>query len=180
MEFAIQVNNPKYFSCKDENSSTINEILQDIFPLCTESCILYWNHVCVPIGYKYDISVIFDDIVCMVEEILNNETGDLCIHWPSSTFRTDWMLLWDASTIAIESTWEGVMGGRLVENMLNSVGKLKIGKLEFLREWKMLIIKIVEILSECGTSVPGIKETSELIERIDGKGILYTQDKPWL
>jgi hypothetical protein len=47
---------------------------------------------------------------------------------------------------------------------------------DFLREWKMLLMKIVEVVSGCERNVPEIREIKELLARVEGKGILYTKD----
>lgn len=151
MEFAIQVNNPRYFYNVDEESLSINEILQDMFLSDTEYCILWWNHICIPLSYKYDVSVIFDDIVYMFKEVLNHKSGSLKIDWPSNTFRTDWNLSWnDRGEVMISTIWSDVLGGRSITNDLNSENTLKIKKIDFLCEWKMLILKIIDVVSASG------------------------------
>jgi hypothetical protein len=175
MEFAIQVGNPRYFKHVEEDSTELNEILQDLFPFPTEFCFLIWNHVYIPLDYKYDISIILDDIVHLFREILENESGELYIAWPSNTFRTEWTMAWDAVDITITTAWWCVIG-HCLEDVLNKVNVLKINKVDFLREWKMLLMKIVEVVSGCERDVPEIHEIKELLERVEGKGVLYTKD----
>ena len=55
MNFYIQASNPRALkpSFIEENLSAA---IESVFPMNTENAILFWNHIAIPLSYKYDIS----------------------------------------------------------------------------------------------------------------------------
>jgi hypothetical protein len=150
MEFLIQANNPRPSNLVSPDDSSLGEAIETIFPLHTDFVLLGWNNVYVPLTYKYDISVIINDIIAMLNSIVARDEGSITVFWPSNTFRTRWILTWTATELAITTAWESVIGG--TESMLNKVPSLNIDKQTFLSEWKPLLQSIkTSILMMSGT-----------------------------
>ena len=61
--FYIQANNPRVLKEHDLEDKNISDAMETIFPLYTESAVMMWNHICVPLSYKYDISYMMDDML---------------------------------------------------------------------------------------------------------------------
>ncbi|AWM79933.1 hypothetical protein DKL61_05930 [Gammaproteobacteria bacterium ESL0073] len=129
MIFSIQVSNPTYSTITNNDYDSIGDLLEDIFPLNTEQCIMFWNHVCIPLSYKYDISIILDDIIFIINEVSNNTNGYLEIDWPSNTFSAKWYISWDSVDLKINTKWYNIVGN--IESILNNVNELAIKKIAF-------------------------------------------------
>lgn len=173
MIFAIQISNPIYSNSVDNHYDMIGELLEDVFFLNTEQCIMYWNHICIPLSYKYDISIILDDIIFMIEELSKATDGHLEIDWPSNTFSAKWRISWVNENIKIISEWYCIVGN--IENELNKVNNINIKKSKFLAEWKKLIEKIIEVTNE--TNYPDKDNILFDLYRVNGLidqyGVLY-------
>lgn len=164
MIFSIQISNPVYSAIAENNYQGISELLEDIFPLNTELCIMSWNHICVPLSYKYDISIILDDIIFIIDEISKTTNGYLEIDWPSNTFSANWSISWKNEEIKIITKWHSIVGN--IENVLNRVNEISIKKLDFLAEWKKLIEKVIEVTN--GTNYPDKDNILTDLHRVNG------------
>jgi hypothetical protein len=174
MNFRIQASCPQIIKINLEEDFSIGETIEDIFPMNNEEAIMVWNHTSIPLNYKYDISIMIEDIMEMLKTLLENEKGDLIIHWPSNTFRVDWFLEWNTN-LKITSDWANVVGD--VESILNKKNILEIGKSEFIYEWKKLLQVLLTNLKKSGYHQINPREFSDLYElekKISTYGKLYT------
>lgn len=176
MKFAIQVSNPKPAYMVSSSDATLGEAIETMFPLLTEFAIMVWNDIYIPMTYKYDVGVIIDDIINMVTEITDHETGSMTIDWPSNTFRTKWALTWTSNEVTINGKWESVIGG--TETLLNDSPILTIEKDAFLAEWGSLLRVLNQLILK---SSEGIKVEFDLsvldkaVRRIPSPSQLYTR-----
>lgn len=175
MNFFIQVSNPKYLhKIYDEDIESISDAVEDSFPLNTEDAFLVWNHIYVPLSYKYDISYMMEDIVKMLKGVLENEDGSLKICWLPDTFRCDWKIEWKAGEISILSHWNCTVGN--LEELLNNNNSIKMPVEQFINEWKKLLELIVGVLKQNGYSevnLDGLDELISVYEKINDVGVLY-------
>lgn len=173
MKFAIQACNPKTIKNKNcENS--LSGAIENIFPLNTENAFLCWNHIYVPLSYKYDLSYMINDILNMIYKIESNDEGCLLIHWLPDTFRCDWVINWNQVEIKIESKWECTVGR--LEKLLNASGDVILPKELFINEWKCVLKKIIDGLATCGYDsaiLSGMDYLIEVYNMIENMGILY-------
>ncbi|MBO4458225.1 MAG: hypothetical protein J5802_10940 [Butyrivibrio sp.] len=177
MNFFIQVSNPKYLHrISDEDIKNLSDAVEDSFPLKTEDAFLVWNHIYVPLSYKYDISYMIEDIVKMLKGLLENEKGSINICWLPDTFRCDWKIEWNAGEINILSHWDCTVGD--LEELLNNDNSVKMPAEQFLNEWKKILELIVVALKHNGYSKKNCKGLDELItvyENITDVGVLYKE-----
>lgn len=174
MNFLIQASNPKIISNFNSDDETLDEAIESIYPLLTESAIIVWNKIYIPLSYKYDISVIIFDAMKMIEILLSSEKGAYEIHWPSNTFSAIWRLTWDNNQLVIKSKWNNVLGN--LSDLLNSYNELKIDKYSFVNEWGIILKKIIIDLNKTGYNKDNLSEIKDLIkisQNIQGTGILY-------
>lgn len=178
MSFYIQLSNPRINAMNVKNEVGITEVIEDLFPLGTEGLIICWSGVRFSLSYKYDIPVIFDDIIRMVENISSSQNGMINVFWPSNTFSSDWCISWKSESIQCNTVWESVGGG--VESVLNSVSSLECGRNYFIGEWIAVLRMIKKKLVNSGVDlnlIIGIKELNELLDaRCDDVGYLYTKE----
>lgn len=106
----IQLSNPIALPVKLEESVSLDEVLELIFPLENEHAYLNWNHCHIPLSYKYDISVLTQDLI-KIYDFTQNEDTELEIHWASNTFASVWHLQKINGHIHIQTKWENVSGG---------------------------------------------------------------------
>ena len=93
------------------------------------------------------LSIMIDDLLCMLDSLLSVEKGEYKVAWPSNTFASVWDMRWEGSNLTVQSKWERVIGG--VESLLNKYSEFLIEKEVFLSEWKILLKKNVECLDKC-------------------------------
>lgn len=117
MPFYIQVNSPRTQSFDSSEIESLSELIEEMFPMDTEDAILSWNGVPAALSYKYDISVMIEDILEMLFCISKGSSGSMVISWPSNTFRADWELSWSENHLSGHSVWHEMTGG--VEAILN-------------------------------------------------------------
>lgn len=96
MSFYIQASNPRTNSIANPNDKTLADAIETIFLLNTESAILMWNYISVPLSYKYDISYMIEDILLLLDALRSRENGEMTIHWLPDTFRCNWTVQWAA------------------------------------------------------------------------------------
>ena len=173
MTFKIQAGNPMFSTVKDCDAETIGCAIEASFPLNTEFAVMLWNYVPVLLSYKYDFSIIIDDILLMLEAIRSEESGELSIHWPSNTFACIWQLNWADGHIAISSEWRDVIGD--TESLLNQRDNVNISIESFLAEWKKVLDNIIKALRACGygRDLRGFDMLEEEFENISKYGVLY-------
>ncbi len=178
MKFAIQVSKPRININRESliDIESIRELIEEIFPMYTEDMILIWDCVRIPLEYKYDISVIIDEILDLLQTLLDKEEGEMLIVWPSDTFRSNWNLKWKGHSLCIDSEWISVVG--LTEEILNKHKRIEISTNEFLAEWKMLLRLLIGIFNENDLLKYNFNEfriMQSLIDRIPGIGKLYIE-----
>lgn len=174
MNFYIQAGNPKVQCTLDYEAGNLSGVIETIFPLYTENVILVWNHISIPLSYKYDISYMINDILCLLSDLQKNESGKKIIHWLPDTFRCDWAVRWEKGELQINSKWECTVGH--LEILLNEVPELQLPIDLFVNEWNEVLNNVVKGLKLCKCDTAKIEGVEELLECCNGikeKGILY-------
>ncbi|MGE3724062.1 MAG: hypothetical protein AB7I41_00820 [Candidatus Sericytochromatia bacterium] len=133
----------------------------------TEEALLFWSGIPILLSYKYDICILIDDILPMLEILFSNLSGEYSICFPSNSFRVDWELQWQDGLLTIDSAWHEVKGDA---SLLNENTQLKIGLSSFLVEWKPLLQKIISSLELSQVKIKVYEEFTRLCQiesRID-------------
>ncbi|MEO1668687.1 MAG: hypothetical protein AAFU54_28910 [Chloroflexota bacterium] len=174
MNFFIQAGEPRSTHQYDADDETLGEAIETVFPSLTESAVLVWNYIHVPIGYKYDFGIMCDDILEMLWNLLKLNEGYMSIVWPSNTFATTWSLNWQEDQLEIVSSWDTVVGG--TEKLLNQQSKIDLPKSTFASEWKKPLENIFQALMESGYSKDNLTQMTmleDIISLIKFTGVLY-------
>ena len=148
--FHIKAKNPCPNAGLVGDASDLAEAIQLSFPLDTDDAVLQWNQVSIPISYKYDISVILEDVLELLESCLKGRSVE--ISFGSDTFSSNWKVTPVDGKVSISAYWVSVVGG--VEGDLNKEPDLVVAKMHFVQQWSRLI----EI------ALDGIKQTELQIE----------------
>src|SRR5437016_710667 len=110
MNFEIQACNPKTRKPTEIRVEDLAAAIQAVFRLDSEDAILFWNWVPVRISYKYDLSVMIDDLLTLLNDLLSVPGGRRSVYWGSNTFQAEWHLVWADGRVAITAQWESVAG----------------------------------------------------------------------
>ncbi len=176
-EFWIQAGRPRWHACDDPLVETIDEAVENMFEAVTEDAFIVWQHIYVPLGYKYDIGTILTQILWMVSELTSKESGECKVVWPSNTFCWDWHLRWSGESLVVTaSDWRAVVGH--TEELLRARPVVQIEKTEFLCEWKALLERVHEALIAGGGTIaasPGCALLGATIAKIPRYGQLYQE-----
>lgn len=172
--FEIQTGQPRTEAAHDPEDESLCDAIQGAFPLRTEHMFMVWNHVYIPLGYKYDVSLIVDDALDLVDAMLSEATGLRTIHWPSNTFASSWTVEWRGALVTIQATWSCVLGG--TESLLNASGPVVLPVDEFVAEWKRPFELVARALREAGYSehqIPRLAVLESVASRVRKHGRLY-------
>lgn len=176
MPFAIQASNPEFCAEFHEADESLSDFIESLFPLHTEFALLIWNGMFVPLSYKYDISIIIEDILEMLECIMSSQTGNLEVTWPSNTFCSHWKLEWSDDSVSIVTVWTSVIGQ--TEEKLNNVPEVRLGKAQFIAEWaEILSVVYIGIKTAFASrNMPELTRLENILSQNKLRGILYSDE----
>ncbi|MBE9117232.1 hypothetical protein IQ249_15130 [Lusitaniella coriacea LEGE 07157] len=178
MNFCIQVSNPVFLYSPNEIASDLAEAIQVIFPMETEKVFIVWNCIYIPLSYKYDISVIIDDILPMLSDVTNKKKGSYRVFFGSDTFNAEWNLSWYDESIYISAKWNN-LAGNLVDLALSNCSKLETKIEIFLSEYKKLLQQLSIAVEKSELSIveqESYKLMLDLQASIKNYGSLYQVD----
>ena len=158
--FIIQASNPHSAADHDVRVDSLGDAIETVFPLNTEDALLIWNHIYVPLSYKYDIAIIMSDVLDIIEAIHASPQSSHSVHWPSNTFAAIWNMRWDQGMIEVQSKWNCVVGG--TEALLVSKPEIRIPCEDFVAEWKRPLQIAERALAKAGYSVEQVSELGRL------------------
>lgn len=174
IEFSIQASNPRVLRTYDSNDESLSDAIQTVFPLDTEWALITWNGIFTPLNYKYDWSLLADDVIALLDDMLANARGAKTIHWPSNTFSSIWSITWTDETVVVRAQWNCVLGGLL--DLLRAKPIVTTSKSRFMAEWKRPLQVIGDALRTAGYSVeqlPSLAQLEAVCAKVPGSGELY-------
>ena len=173
-EFVVQAGVPAARIELDPTDSTLSEAMQTVFPLATEAAILFWKNTCIPLSYKYDMSVMMADVLVMLWSITSAPVGRWAVTWPSSTFMATWEVEWAGGLVSITSNWQRVAGD--VESVLNAKPVVSAAVDEFVAEWRRPLEIVETGLRRAGyteDALPDLALLRRVLSRLPRLGVLY-------
>ena len=174
MIFAIQASNPRFQNIRNLDDECLSEAVESVFPINAENAILVWNHISIPISYKYDISYMLNDILMLIDTMQKVDIGKMTIQWLPDTFRCNWVVEWKYDEVQIDSQWKCTVGH--LESILNKKNNISLSKMDFVSEWKEVLGVVIRGLKHCGydnTRIKGMNELIEQYEKIKEPGVFY-------
>lgn len=142
MSFWLQSGNPE--TLKVGPAADMADATGQMYPMGTEDAILFWNRVPVRLEYRYDIPVLLDDLVPLLEEVQNPAFSQTQVCWGSDTFSVEWNIVRDGDSIRIDSRWDSIHGS--YEFLLNDRSQLTVGIASFVTEWLKVLRRITSDL----------------------------------
>lgn len=131
-------------------AADLSEAVQMCFPMDTVDARLQWGGVSIPLSYKYDLSVIVEDVVELLEHCFQGCPVD--IRFGSDTFNASWSIRPQGEVVGITAEWESVVGD--TEDELNRMPTQIVPKQHFLEQWSHLL----------GVMLAGLERTDVAIE----------------
>ncbi len=172
--FFVQASNPRTLRALDAEDESLSDALQTVFPFDTEQALIVWNHIRIPLDYKYDLSLMAADVVGIIEMIQVSPQGRHTVHWPSSTFSAIWDMQWSSGILTIHSEWHCVLGS--TEALLTGKPDVELPSDDFVAEWKRPLQFAERALTEAGYDVGEIRGLARLrtvLARCVRDGVLY-------
>lgn len=163
--FVIQASEPRVLPSHGP-TGTLAEALSLIFPDRTEEAYLIWNWIPVRINYKYDLSVMIDDVPDLLGKLLRETVGSHRVYWGSNSFLAEWKLAWSGGSLSVEADWKSVAGD--YADLLNSRSRLEIGHQEFVWEWKALLNRVIKSVEASGIEIVNQSQL-RIIREIEAK-----------
>ncbi len=158
--FEIQINNPTILSINEEESMSLEDAIECIFPLETENLILIWNNINIPLTYKYDISIMVLDFIKILNFIKDDRSLNLEIHWASNTFASVWNFNKINNSVYIRTEWNNVIGGTI--EMLNKRNENTFETNEVEKEIRKLLDYLKYALEKSGLNCNMIEDFEKL------------------
>jgi hypothetical protein len=174
IEFFIQTGNPRTNRECDPGDESLSDALQTVFPMYTEYMVMAWNQAFIPLSYKYDVSLMVDDIVILCNDLLKNKEGHRRICWPSNSFAAVWDVKWDSFAVAVNAQWSRVHGG--TEAILRSKQSVSVPQADFLAEWKRPLEIATKALCGAGyaqSQIRGLVDLQGVVPRLPPHAHLY-------
>jgi hypothetical protein len=181
LHFEIQTGRPFWNVLPNEEREDLSSAMKAVFFSNTEDAILIWNWVPVKINYNADLSVMMEDLLVLLKELLKSPQGSTLTRFGASTFRAHWSATWSDGKIRIDASWHSVAGS--YEDLLNSRHILEIPCHKFLSEWKALLRKVSSAIEESEIKIEDKNDLfllREVESAIPEFGCLYREhyDKP--
>ncbi|MFE9636058.1 hypothetical protein [Streptomyces sp. NPDC006463] len=107
----------------------------------SEDAVLVWNRVPIRLTYRYDIAVLLDDLVPLLEEVRRPGFSGAEVFWGSDTFSAEWKLTPEGGDLRIRARWHSTLGNH--ESSLTERGDVTVGAMEFVSEWCKILRRIV-------------------------------------
>lgn len=145
MNFWLQTGNPETLEVGP--AADMADAAGQMYPMETEDAILFWNRVPVRLEYRYDIPVLLDDLVPLLEEVQNPGFSRTQVHWGTDTFAAEWNIERDGDSLRIDSRWDSVHGS--YESLLNDRSQLTVRIDSFVAEWLKVLRRITSDLLSC-------------------------------
>lgn len=127
-----------YFDPEDE---TLGEMIETIFPLDTDDLVLDWSGIQFELNYKYDISMMLEDILPLLQELRSTPNGNMMINWASSGFPYRWKVEWEQPDLEIH-----VLSYDSTDKMFKTQDLVRDSISHFIDEW-ITILEVVHSAS---------------------------------
>lgn len=133
MKFLIQPGNPLWNPSDELAAEDLSEAIEAIFPMDTEDAMMIWGDASVSLSYKYDMSVIIEDVLFMLEALTTHHSGEETVFFSSDTFTAEWHLKWHGGVLFIHPVWKSVSGNKQAK--LSELGVMEVSAHHFFRQW---------------------------------------------
>jgi len=148
--------------------ATLAEAYRHIFRRNLEYAILLWNGLPVRLSYQDDLSAMADNLIAMLHAVQRPEaTSGISYSFQTPNVQTLWQIETDPEIITIEGFWRQLAGH--YEEALNQVGMIRMPRLAFLCEWKLLLKQFIQAIADAEAVLtrPEAREQLQTLHRLE-------------
>ncbi len=139
MSFRVQAVFPDAGAC--ESAADMADAVGEMYASANEQLVLVWNDVAVRLTYDYDLAVMLDDLVPLLEDVLDPEFSGTEVRWGPDTFAAEWMVLREDDFLRIRARWHSTHGN--CEAKLAEQGDVVVDTEHFVWEWSKVLRRVV-------------------------------------
>ncbi|MEU2827832.1 hypothetical protein ABZ667_04060 [Streptomyces lavendulae] len=122
-------------------AADLADAVGEMYSCEAEDAVLVWNRLPIRLTYRYDIAVLLDDLVPLLEEVRRPGFSGTEVFWGSDTFRAEWKLTPEGGGLRIRARWHSTLGNH--ESSLTERGDVTVGAKEFVGAWCKVLRRIV-------------------------------------
>jgi hypothetical protein len=157
--FSIQPGDPLVEPA--ERAADLAAAIQTVFPMDTDDAILNWNRIAVRLGYRYDVSVMIDDLLPLLAEVTDEPSGRRRVVWASDTFHADWDVHWlGDELLSVDAEWHSISGD--YAGLLNERPTVTLPRTAFVAEWRRLLAAVLRGIDASGVKLERGDEAAHL------------------
>lgn len=143
--------------------STLKQAFRHIFQRNLEYAIFLWNGLPVRLSYPEDIPSMIPISIELLEAVQAGGLTRQTFRFSTPNLRGEWQIESEADMLTLDGNWEHVPGH--FEAALNRLGMVRMLRLDFLCEWKLLLQQLNQAITDAGaiiTSPEGLDQLRRL------------------
>lgn len=141
---------------------SLADAYRHVFRRNLEYIVLLWNGIPVRLSYQADLPALVDGLTVLLAAVLSPTPTRCGYAFQTPSVQCLWQLESDADGVMIEGYWQSIAG--LYEMALNQVGNIRMARLAFLCEWKLLLRQLVQAISDAEASLSQPQARAQLAE----------------
>lgn len=147
--------------------STLVQAYRHIFRRNLEYAVLLWNGLPVRLSYPEDLPNMVPMLIEMLEAVQKNESTRQTCPFHTPNLQGEWQIDCEADMLSLEGSWEQVPGH--YEAALNRLGMVRISRLDFLCEWKLLLQQLNQAIMDAGATItsPEGRDQLQILQRLE-------------
>jgi hypothetical protein len=161
----VQVGHPATLTPDRREQVTLRTAMAAAFAMRTESLLVVWNGVAVPIRFHDQLYFVLIRVADAIDRMLAQPSGETAVHLIESGLAFDWRFSWHAGSLTLDSSWFEIPGG--IEKVLTERSTVVLPVEEFIAEWKMPMRFVLDALDHAGIVVTVQTDMLDLVRQIE-------------
>lgn len=148
--------------------ATLAKAYQHIFRRNLEVAILLWNGLPIPFSYPEDLPLMVSPLIAMLDDLQRNQAETSASYeFRLAHVQSQWQVEADAENVTVTGTWHQVPGH--YEAALNQLGMIRMTRLAFLCEWKLLLQQFSKAMADAEAILthPEARAQLETLHRLE-------------
>lgn len=164
-KFYIQPGHPKVIRTAVDSSDTIADVFQKIFSENDESMYMFWSDIPIRFHYTFEFCMNLERLSTLLDKICKNPEGQEQFVLLTDALVGNWSVNWGNNEIAIDASWKGRPPFEGYASALNGTETLKCSKDDFMAEWKLPFIQVMNALDDV-KAIGMNKDIDEIIQKM--------------
>jgi len=159
--FDIILPSPFVLGVKDPEDGRLGCAIEAVFPSLDDYITMVWNEMPIYLSCRYDVSIVTNDIVRIVNELLKGYDVDFQNSWPSNTFYAIWNIVSCGEKVTIVADWINVFGD---EDALNEKNEVAIDKKELIHKLCIILNFVSQGVDKVGYTTNELEDYHNLLD----------------